>query len=132
METKYVEPISSKFQCGFKKGFSAQHCVPTMLEKWESTADDKRNFGAFFTHLSKAFNCLSHDLLLAKLNAFGLSLPALRLVQGYLSNRRQGTKINSEISSWEEISFAVPQGSILRPLLFNIFLCDLFFIMYDV
>ena len=74
METKYVEPISSKSQCGFKKGFSAQHCVSTILEKWESTADDKRNFGALFTDLSKAFNCLSHDLLLAKLNAFGLSI----------------------------------------------------------
>ena len=103
-----------------------------MLEKWKSPVYNKINFGAFLTDLSKAFDCLHHDLLLAKLNANGFSLPALRLVQSYLSNRKQRTKINSEFSSWEEILFAVPQGSILEPLLFNIFLYDLFFIMNDV
>ena len=98
----------------------------------EIAVDIKRTFGALLTDLSKAFDCLPHDLLLAKLNAYGFSLPALRLVQSYLSNRKQRTKINSEFSPWEEILFGVPQGSILGPLLFNIFLCDLFFIMNDV
>ena len=103
-----------------------------MFEKWKSAVDNKRNFCALLTDLSKSFDCLPHDLLLAKLNAYGFSLPALRLVQSYLSNRKQGTKINSEFSSWEEILFGVPQGLILGPLLFNIFLSDLFFIMNDV
>ena len=94
--------------------------------------DNKINFGALRTDLSKAFDCLLHDLLLAKLNAYGFSLPALRLVQSYLSNKKQRTKINSEFSPCEEILFGVPQGSILGPFLFNIFLCDLFFIMNDV
>ena len=83
------------------------------------------------TDLSEAFDCLHHDLLLAKLNAYGFSLLALRLVQSYLSNRIQRTRINSELSSWEEILFVVPQGSILEPFLFNIFLCGLFFIIND-
>ena len=107
-------------------------CLLAMLEKWKLAVDNKRNFGALLTDLSKAFDCLPHDLLLAKLNAYGFSLPALRLVQSYLSNRKQRTKINSESSPWKEILFGVPQGSILGPLLFNIFLCDLFFIMNDV
>ena len=130
--SEYFEPILSKFQCGFRKGFSAQHCLLAMLEKWKSAVDNKRNFSALLTDLSKAFDCLPYDLLLAKLNAYGFSLPPLRLVQSYLSNRKQRTKINSEFSSWEEILFAIPQGSTLGPLLFNIFLCDLFFIMNDV
>ena len=107
---KYFEPILSKFQCGFRKGFSAQQCLLAMLEKWKSAVDNKRNFGSLLTDLSKAFHCLSHDFLLPKLNAYGVSLPVLKLVQSYLSNRKQRTKINSEFSSWEEILFGVPQG----------------------
>ena len=128
---EYFEPILSKFQCGFRKGFSAQHCLLTMLKRWKSAVGNKGNFGTLLTDLSKVFNCLPHDLLLAKLNAYWFSLQALRTVQSYLSNRKQRTKINSEFSSWEEISFGVPQGLILGPLSFNIFLFDLFFIMDD-
>ena len=72
---------------------------------------------------------VSHDLLIAKLNAYGFSMSTLRLVQNYLSNRKQMSKINTEYSPWEEILFGVPQGSILGPLLFNVFLCDLFLMM---
>ena len=100
-----------------------------MLQKWRSALDNKKVFGALLTDLSKAFDCLSHDLLIAKLNAYGFSMAALRLIQNYLSNRKQRTKINTEYSSWKEILFGVPQGSILGPLLFNIVLCDLFLIM---
>ena len=61
----------------------------------------------------------------------GFSIPALRLVYSYLKNRKQRTKINSAYSSWEEILFGVPQGSIQGPLLYNISLCDLFYMMND-
>ena len=113
----------SKYQCGFRKGFSAQHCLVSMLEKWKSATDNKKSFGAFLTDLSKAFDCLSHNLLIVKLNAYGFSMSALRYVHSYLKDRMQRRKINSEYSSWEEIMFGIPQGSILGPLLFNIFLC---------
>ena len=106
--SEFFEPILSKYQCGFRKGFSAQHCLLAMLEKWKSAIDNKKTFDALLTDLSKTFDCISHDLLIAKLNAYGLSLPALRFVQSYLTKRKQKTKINSEFSSWEEILFGVP------------------------
>ena len=70
---------------------------------------------------------VSRELLLAKLHAYGFSISALRLMHSYLANRKQRTKINTSYSSWEEILFGVPQGSILGPLLFNTFLCNMFF-----
>ena len=86
--SEYFEHILSKFQCGFRKGYNAQHCLLTMLEKWKTAVDKKANFGALLTDLLKAFDFFPHNLLLAKLNAYGFSLPALRLVQSYLSNRK--------------------------------------------
>ena len=106
-------------------------CLLAMLEKWKNAVDTEKIFGALLTDLSKAFDSLSHDLLITKLNAYGFSLPALKLVHSYLSNRKKRTKINNAYSSWEEILFGVSQGSILGPILFNIFLCDLFLVVKD-
>ena len=72
MSEMFESSVFSKYQCGFRKGFSAQHCLVSMLEKWKSATDNKKSFEAVLTDLSKAFDCLSHDLLIAKLNASGL------------------------------------------------------------
>ena len=109
------------FQCGFRKGLNTQQCLLAMLEKWKRSIDNSKMFGALLTDLLKAFDCLDHELLIAKLNAYGFSLTALKLVHNYLSNRKQRTKINQQYSSLLEITFGATQGSILGPLLFNIF-----------
>ena len=77
--TIFIDPLLSKYQCGFRKGFSAQHCLLAMVERWKNAVDKGKVFGALLTDLSKAFDCLPHELIIAKLNAYGFKLAALKL-----------------------------------------------------
>ena len=122
----YFEKILSKYQCGFRKGFSTQHCLLVMIEKLRKSLDSGEASAALSTDLSKAFDCLPHDLLIAKLHAYGIKKGSLKLLFSYLKNRKQRVRLNNTYSEWIDILFGVPPGSILGPLLFNIFLCDLF------
>ena len=93
----YFEKILSPYQCGFLKGFNAQHCLIVLIETWRKSVDSGGPFGALMTDLSKSLDCLSHDLLIAKLDAYGFDKKSLKLVYSYLSNRKQRVKINTYI-----------------------------------
>ena len=121
-----TENALSIFQCGFRKKYSTQHALIGMIEKARKILDKGGTFGALLTNLSKAFDCMTNDLLIAKLHALNFDMNALNLIFDYLTGRKQRVKINSSFSSYLDIFQGVPQGSILGPLLFNLFLCDLF------
>ena len=90
---------------------------------------NNKAFGGLLTDLSKAFDCSSHDLLFAKLHSYGLDVDSLNILQDYLSNRKQRIKVDSFYSSWETILHGIPQCSILGPLMFNIFMTDMFLML---
>ena len=130
--SEYTDKDLLPFLCGHRKGFNTETAVLSLLVKWKSTLDKKRFAGAVLMNLSKAFDTINHEVMIAKLNAYGFSEPSLKLLCNYLKDRLQHIKINLTFSEWSELIQGVPEGSVLGSLLLNIYINELFYVPNDV
>ena len=100
-----------------------------MLKLWKEALDKGKSVGAIFMDLYKAFDTLNHDLLIAKLEVYSFSENSPNYIQTYLRNCLQRTNVNNNLSLWKYIFPGILQGSILSPLMFKIYINNLFFLL---
>ena len=115
------------FIAAYRRAYSTQHVLIRLVEEWKSKLDNDFLVGSIFMDLSKAFDSIPHELIIAKLHAYGFDENALVLIHSYLRKRKQNVRVHKVYSSFQHIVSGVPQGSVLGPIIFNFYINDLFF-----
>ena len=121
-----MENYLNAILCDFRKTHSTQHAYFKLLQAWQEELDKSGFVGTILMDLSKAYDCLPHDLPVAKFEAYSIDKNGLNLIHSYLLNRKQKKKVNSSYSNWYDIVTGVSEGSIIGPVLYNLFINDLF------
>ena len=119
----YIEKnhLLSPIQFEFPRGFSTTDALLYAYEKTRLSLDNKKMVASALLDLSKAFDSMSHNLLLAKLKSFNFDTSAINMIESYLKNRSQKVVLQNVSSDWIHLYQGVPQGTILGPLLFNLY-----------
>ena len=123
----YFDSFLNNILCGFRTVNSTQHALFKLLQSWQQIVDNGGFIGTILLDLLKSYDCILHNLLITKLECYGVDEASLRLLLDYLTCRIRRTKIGLSFSSCCDINTVVPQGSILGPFSFSIFINDLFF-----
>ena len=110
----------------YRKSYSSNHVLIRLIENWKKSLDQEKFVGAVLMDLSKAFDSIPHDLLIAKMHGYGFSIDAVTFFYSYLKRRKQNVRINNTHSVFQILLSGVYQGSILGPLLLKIFINNLY------